>query len=222
MFLDALGTLVRLEPPAPRLRDALAARGVEVDLATAGAAVRAEIGFYRANLLRGRDAEGLKALRAECAAVTAAALPEKARALGEAVLESVLLDALVFAPFADTVAALEALRARGLMLVVVSNWDVSLHEMLERTGLRPLVDGAIASAELGVAKPDPAPFEAALALAGVTPAEAWHAGDDLEADVRGAAALGITPVLVDREGDLEAPAGVHVVSDLSGLVARLG
>jgi putative hydrolase of the HAD superfamily len=222
VFLDALGTLVALEPPAPRLRAGLAAHGVEVSEREAGLAVRAEISFYRANLLRGRDAAGLAALRAECAAVTAAALPPAARVLGAAVLEQVLIDALEFTPFADTVPALEALRARGLTLVVVSNWDVSLHEMLDRTGLRPLVDGAIASAELGVAKPDPAPFEAALALAGVAPAEAWHAGDDVAADVDGAAALGITPVLVDRDGELTAPDGVAVVSDLGELVARLG
>jgi putative hydrolase of the HAD superfamily len=221
VFLDALGTLVALEPPAPRLRAGLEAHGVEVTEAEAGIAVRAEIGFYRANLLRGRDAAGLANLRSECASVTAAALPPAARALGEAELERVLLDALEFTPFADTVPALEALRARGLKLIVVSNWDVSLHEMLDRTGLRPLLDGAIASAELGVAKPDPAPFEAALALAGVSPAAAWHAGDDIEADVEGAAALGITPVLVDREGDLEAPPGVAVVSELGGLVSRL-
>mgnify|MGYP003414681415 CR=1 FL=1 len=41
------------------------------------------------------------------------------------------------------------LRARGLVLVVVSNWDHSLHERLAETALAPLLDAAVASAELG-------------------------------------------------------------------------
>ena len=69
---------------------------------------------------------------------------------------------------------------------MVSNWDVSLHELLAETGLAPLVDGAVASAEVGAAKPDPAIFARALALAGAAPEDAWHVGDSLEADVEGA------------------------------------
>ena len=42
----------------------------------------------------------------------------------------------------------------GLAIVVVSNWDHSLHERLTETGLAPLVDAAVASAELGHAKPE--------------------------------------------------------------------
>jgi putative hydrolase of the HAD superfamily len=221
VFLDALGTLVDLEPPAPRLRAGLAGHGVEVTEEEAARAVRAEIAFYRANLMRGRDLAALAELRAECAAVTAAALPEAARDLAPEVLERVLLDALEFTPFGEVVDALTALRERGLTLIVVSNWDVSLHAMLDDTGLRPLVDGAVASAELGAAKPAPAPFERALALAGVEPEQAWHVGDDLDADIAGAAALGIRPVLVDRDGAQTAPDGVLVVPDLSDLVLRL-
>ena len=62
---------------------------------------------------------------------------------------------------------LRELRRRGIRLVVVSNWDVSLHERLAETGLAPLLDGAVASAELGAAKPDPAIFARGLEIAGV-------------------------------------------------------
>ena len=148
-------------------------------------------------------------------------MPASASALDPETLESVLLGALEFTPYPDVVPALRGLRAQGLTLVVVSNWDVSLHAMLERTGLRDLVDGAIASAELGVAKPAAAPFEAALALAGASPEETWHVGDDVVADAGGATALGITALLVDRDGSLEAPPGVLVVPDLAGLALRL-
>ena len=104
-------------------------------------------------------------------------------------------------------------------LVVVSNWDASLHERLEETGLAPLVDGAIASAELGHAKPDGAIFAHALGLAGTPAAAALHAGDSPDADVEGALAAGLRAVLVARDGAARAPAGVPVVSSLAELPA---
>jgi putative hydrolase of the HAD superfamily len=117
-------------------------------------------------------------------------------------------------------ATLRELRRRGLRLVVVSNWDVSLHERLAELGLAPLLDGAVASAELGVAKPDPAIFAHALALAGCAPEHAWHAGDSPEADVAGARAAGVEPVLVARHGE-PAPPGVAAVSSLDGLLSLM-
>jgi FMN phosphatase YigB (HAD superfamily) len=50
----------------------------------------------------------------------------------------------------------------------------------------------------GLEKPDPAIFRAALERAGVTPAEAIHVGDSPSADVHGAHAAGIRPILLDR------------------------
>ena len=76
VLLDAMGTLLRLEDPVPRLRAALLARfGVDVGAEAAAAAIRAEIAFYRAHLQRGRDAESLAALRARCAEAMRPALP---------------------------------------------------------------------------------------------------------------------------------------------------
>ena len=84
------------------------------------------------------------------------------------------------------------------------------------------------SAEVGAAKPDRVIFARALELAGVDAGAAVHAGDSVEADVLGARAAGIAPVLVDRRaGDglrsvgagAAAPAGVPVVGSLAGLAA---
>ena len=50
---------------------------------------------------------------------------------------------------------LAGLRARGLDLAVVSNWDVGLAEHLERIGPRSLFSAIVTSAEAGAAKPDP-------------------------------------------------------------------
>jgi putative hydrolase of the HAD superfamily len=196
VLLDALGTLLSLEPPAPRLRAGLwSSLGIEVGDDAASRVVRAEIAYYRDHLHEAPDAGGLADLRWRCATLVRDGLGLDVPV--DAVLP-VLLDALVFEPFEDVRPALRSLRAAGVALVVVSNWDVSLHEVLVRTGLRPLVDGAVSSAEAGSAKPDGAIFERALALAGTAAAETWHVGDSVEADVHGARRAGIVPVLIDR------------------------
>ena len=216
MTLDALGTLLELLPPAPRLRAGLRERfGLEVSDADAGRAMRAEIGFYRAHLHLGRDRAGLDVLRRRCAEVLRDALA--APQLDLDALTSVLLAAIRFEPFPDTVPALRDLRAAGLRLVAASNWDVSLHEQLERTGLRPLLDGAVSSAEAGAAKPDPAILLRALEIAGAEPGDAWHVGDDVEADIGAARAAGLRPVLIDRVGDAGAPDGVLRIASLAEL-----
>jgi putative hydrolase of the HAD superfamily len=214
--IDALGTLLELLPPAPRLRAGLRERlGVEISEREAAGAMRAEIAFYRAHLHEGRDAAGLARLRERCAAVLRDALGRPELDLGA--LTATLLEAIRFAPFPDAVPALRELRASGVRLVAASNWDVSLHEQLARTGLDALLDGALSSAEVGTAKPDPEILRRALALAGAQPAHAWHVGDDVEADVGAALAAGVVPVLIDREGTADPPPGVRRIASLAEL-----
>src|SRR5262245_43847002 len=75
VLLDALGTRITFDPPAPRLRAALRERhGVDVSEEAARAAMKAEITYYRAHLHEGRDAASLDALRQRCAAVMEPAL----------------------------------------------------------------------------------------------------------------------------------------------------
>jgi putative hydrolase of the HAD superfamily len=219
LLLDAMGTLLTFEPPAPHLRAALRARtGADVGEAAAARAVRAEIAFYRAHLHEGADAAGLAALRRASAEAMRPALGGPAAELPAEDLTEALLESLRFHAYPEVPATLRELRRRGTRLVVVSNWDVSLHERLAETGLAPLVDGAIASAEAGRAKPDPAIFALGLALAGAAPGEAWHVGDSPEADVAGALAAGIRPVLVARDGAPEVP-GVAAIATLDGLLS---
>jgi putative hydrolase of the HAD superfamily len=213
VLLDALGTLITFDPPAPRLRAALRERhGIEVSDAAAAAAMKAEIAYYRAHLHEGCDASSLHDLRVRCAAVM-----EPALGFNPGV--DTLLEALHFRAYPDVAPALRELRARGLRLVVVSNWDFSLHERLAETGIAGLVDGAVASAELGHAKPDGAIFTHALGLAGAAPDAALHAGDSPDADVAGALAAGLRAVLVARDGTPAVPAGVPIIGSLAELPA---
>jgi putative hydrolase of the HAD superfamily len=217
IMLDALGTLVALEPPAPRLRVELAERfGLVVSEAQAADAIAAEIAYYRAHLDEGRDRASLDALRGRCAEILRSALPDAAATIERAPMVEALLASLRFTAFADVRPALVAARARGQRLVVVSNWDVSLHDVLHALGLEPLLDGVLTSAEVGARKPSPAMFERALALVGAGAAETIHVGDSLEEDVAGARAAGIAPVLVRRDGGGPAP-GVRTISSLDEL-----
>jgi putative hydrolase of the HAD superfamily len=216
VLLDAMGTLLTFAPPAPLLRAELSRRlGIDVGEEAADAAIAAEIGYYRAHLHEGRDAAALAELRRRCAEAMRAALPEPAASAPGQVLTHALLAALRFAAYPDAAPALRSLRAAGIRLVVVSNWDASLPERLAETGLAGLVDGALASAQVGVAKPDPAIFTRALELAGVRADEAWHVGDSVEADVAGARAAGVRPLLIARDG--AAPAGVTAIRTLAEL-----
>jgi putative hydrolase of the HAD superfamily len=217
VLLDALGTLVALQPPAPRLQRLLAQSGFEVSEERAAAGFAAEIAYYLDHHLEGSDRARLERLRDRCAEEMRRALelPD----LGHASARRAMLEALEFRPYPDVLPALGELRERGLTLVVASNWDCSLSDWLEPAGITELVDGVVTSAEVGAPKPHPRVFERALAVAGVAPSEALHVGDKMDNDVEGAAAAGVRAVLVQREG--EPPAGVEAIRSLRELPALL-
>jgi putative hydrolase of the HAD superfamily len=228
VFLDALGTLVALEPPAPLLMAALARaepEPVRITLEEATAAMRAEMAYYKIHHDLAVDRDALEDLRHACTEALRRALPEPARGVER--LQQMMMASLRFRAYPDAEPALKALRAAGITLVVVSNWDVSLHDALRTTGLEDLVDGAISSAEAGAAKPAAAIFDYALGLAGdPAPQDVWHVGDSVEADVAGARAAGLRPIFVDRSAETGAapavlPEGVARIADLRALPAAL-
>ncbi|MDE3133945.1 MAG: HAD family hydrolase [Acidobacteriota bacterium] len=234
VLLDAFGTLVHLDAPAPLLRALLAERlGVAVTEAQAAAALGAEVGYYRAHMQEGVDLTRVAQLHARCAAVLRAALPAAPalQAAAPELLTGILLDSLRFKVFDEAPAALARLRGAGLRLVVASNWDASLDAVLDRAGLLAALDGVVSSAAAGFAKPDPRLLQAALLLAGVEPARAVHVGDGFREDVGAALGAGVRPVLLAREsgaGEVEYGTGepllpeLLVIRSLAELPALLG
>jgi putative hydrolase of the HAD superfamily len=202
VLLDAMGTLIALEPPWPRLAAAL---GVGEEFAER--AFRAEIAFYRRHAHEASDAAKLAGLRQRCAAI----LTEH---LGREVSVEAMLDAIRFRPFGDAAPALEDLRRRGLRLVCVSNWDAALPEVLARTGLAGRLDGVVTSAQVGSAKPGAEIFSAALELVGCAPREALHVGDSAAEDVAGAHAAGVEALLLDRSGGGDIASLAEIVEHL--------
>jgi putative hydrolase of the HAD superfamily len=185
--VDGYGTLLRLLDPVPSLVHSLAERGFDRDPEMVAAAFAAEVAYYRPEAVRGRDPESLAELRRDCTDVflrTADAQLEP-----ESFVDS-FMAAIRFEAIPGAVDTLTSLRARGLELAVVSNWDIGLAEHLERIGIAHLFSTVVTSAEAGAAKPNPAAFRLALGRLGVEPGRALHVGDEGE-DAEGAAAAGM-------------------------------
>ena len=102
--------------------------------------------------------------------------------------------------FDDVLPALELLKGRGVVLGVISNLRRDMDELCRQLKLDPYLDFCVTSQEAGAEKPHSPIFLAALQRAHVSAQEAVHVGDQYQADVEGARAVGIKPVLLDREG----------------------
>jgi HAD superfamily hydrolase (TIGR01662 family) len=104
--------------------------------------------------------------------------------------------------FSDAQPTLAQLKAHGYLIAVVTNTSqsnaVDVAKALERLGLLQFVDAVVTSTDVGVEKPDPRMFQAALEKLQLPAREAAMIGDDLEKDILGAQRLGMTTILVNR------------------------
>jgi HAD superfamily hydrolase (TIGR01509 family) len=180
--LDAFGTLIELDDHIGRLRSALARAGVERDDAAVEDAFEHEVRHYMAHKCGARDASTLASLRRDCARGFVQRLG------ADLDFTDAFVEAVAFRPLPGVLEAIASLRAHGLALAVVSNWDCSLPDHLERAGIH--VETVVTCAEARAAKPDPAIFRAALARLGVSAERTLHVGDQLE-DEAGALAAGL-------------------------------
>lgn len=188
LTIDAMGCLVTLEDPVPRLSALVAAAGAPRDDAAVKAALKVEIAYYRAHHASARDAAAMRDLQRTCAELVADELRLHVP-VDEAFVDG-FLACLVFTVLPGVVPALDRLRAAGVPMVVVSNWDWGLPDHLERLGLAPYFAGVVTSGGAGVAKPDPRIFAPALERLGLPPADVAHLGDE-DVDRDGAAAAGL-------------------------------
>jgi HAD superfamily hydrolase (TIGR01549 family) len=100
--------------------------------------------------------------------------------------------------FDDALPTLDALRAHGLRIGLVSNGQRDLGEFARHHRLD--VDACIGSLAHGRVKPHRSIFEAALEALSVAAAEAAMVGDSPADDIDGARALGMRGILLDRDG----------------------
>ncbi len=131
--------------------------------------------------------------------------------------------------FPDVMPALDALRAAGFRMGVISNFVWGGPELFHALELAGHFDSLTVSARVGFQKPNEGIFKHALDSLGVTPDRALHIGDSYRADVVGARRMGIEAVLIERGDadiarvrDKHEDPGLTVVNDLYGLLDLLG
>lgn len=122
--------------------------------------------------------------------------------------------------YPDTISTLRRLRGLGLATAIVSNGQYASDTAwphLAALGISDdLVQVYVSSADVMRPKPRPEPFLRALEQLGVDARDAAFAGDDLDADIRGAKGLGMTTVwkLNGRYDPPGAPEADYVIHDL--------
>ncbi|MEJ2206975.1 MAG: HAD-IA family hydrolase [Gemmatimonadota bacterium] len=123
--------------------------------------------------------------------------------------------------FPDVIETLQALRARGLPLAVVSNWQSGLPHFCTELGLGSFLDHVLASGDLGVEKPDTGIFLEACERLGVPPERTLHVGDTYLDDYVGATSAGFQVVLIDRFGGAQ-PGDAPTIRDFTALLELVG
>jgi putative hydrolase of the HAD superfamily len=125
--------------------------------------------------------------------------------------------------YPDVEPAFQRLRSRGVVVGIISNWDTRLDGVLRGLGLGKYIETTVCSAVEGLHKPDPRIFALACERAGVRAERSAHVGDHMYADVIGARAAGMTPVLIDRQGATapHSSGRVTCISTLDGLEEAL-
>lgn len=204
LSLDAGGTVIFLDHA--RVARWLSARGIEVPVATLvdteGQAKRRleSTGGMVDVPFAAQDAPGAAGWGRMVGTMLALAGVEEA-ALGELLdglwVEHVRRNLWSVVP-AGLFEALDAVRARGVQVVIVSNSEGMLDRLFAELGLLPHLDRVIDSGLVGFEKPDPRIF--AVALAGVAPDRALHLGDTFATDVLGARSAGLRCALIDEVG----------------------
>ena len=220
---DFYNTLVRFWPPLEQIQQAacheLGLTVQEEDI-TRGYAV-ADVLFNRENedrpLSKRSDKERLEFFgRYEQLILETSGIPVSMD-LAQRVWKMAMSIPKDFVPFHDSVPVLDQLRESGYQVGVITNLRRDLDELCQRVGLSPYLDFTVGSEEVGIEKPHPPIFMAALEKVGVSPEEVLHVGDQVRSDVMGAEGVGMKAILIDRSGYTPESEGCLTISSLSEL-----
>lgn len=202
--VDVLG-LVRpalAEPALTRLAEALTAAGLP------GGPYPARVPAELQQAYDARDTDAAQHRTAYEGLLTPVAGEELARELYDIVREP-----CSWAAYADTHAVLDALRARGVPVGVITNVGFDLLPVARGLGIHERVDTWTSSLDVGAVKPDAELFRVAVATLGVAPDRCLMVGDNPTADA-GGAALGLPTLLLPMSD----PGATHGLAAVLGLV----
>lgn len=128
------------------------------------------------------------------------------------------------APLGDSLAVLTELGRRGYRLGLLTNGGSEFQRRkLKRYELERCFEVVLIEGEWGVGKPHPSVFREALRCLDVAPRDAWMIGDNFEADIRGAASVGIPGVWLHHGRALPEceVAPLHLISHIRELLELL-
>jgi putative hydrolase of the HAD superfamily len=101
--------------------------------------------------------------------------------------------------FPEVPRVLKLLRAARYRLSLISNWQCGLQHFCHELGFAGAMDHIVASAEVGIAKPDPDIFVDVCSRMEVLCHRVLHVGDSIVDDIEGARSAGMQAVLVQRD-----------------------
>jgi putative hydrolase of the HAD superfamily len=126
----------------------------------------------------------------------------------------------VFSLFDDVMPTLDRLKQMEVRMGVLSNWDYSLHRVIEGFGLTKYFEFVLASMEEGVEKPDSRFFEIARKKLGLPAGEILHVGDNPVDDLRGAREVGFGALLIDRANPGEFGHNVKTLTEVPDRIVK--
>ncbi|GAB5517717.1 HAD family hydrolase [Rhodopirellula baltica] len=121
--------------------------------------------------------------------------------------------------FADSLPTLRAIRDRGLRVALISNLASPYKRAVTQLTLDSHFDATLYSCDLGIAKPNPDIYRAALTQLGSSPESTLMVGDSQRSDVGGPMACGIRGLLLDRNGKSSGDSVLRALSDVTSYLS---
>jgi putative hydrolase of the HAD superfamily len=199
------------------LLEALAASGASADGEEVGRVLNASFPWETPEERRAHAGE--EAARSyfsqllTAAAIAGGVAPAVAQTAAAAAYANIILPANNV-PYPETREVLAAVDALGVRQLVLSNHVWELPEICRAHDLLPPLADVLTSARLGVEKPHPDSYAAAIEAAGCAPGEILFVGDTYEADVAGPERAGMLALLVRRPH----PGARRYADDLTGVL----
>ncbi|NJC74068.1 HAD family hydrolase [Planosporangium thailandense] len=209
VIFDLFHTLVH---GADDERDRVVAEMAAIVGVEPAALVRAYHATWRQRLV-GWDAEQTVRILAE----RLGSSPSRARLARAAALRVDLARRLLSSAPPATLDLLDSLRAAGYRLGLVSNATAESAQAWADCPLATRFDAAVFSCELGVAKPDPRIYLAAVEALGAGPGDCVYVGDGADGELTAAAALGMTVFRTTEHNDTDPSWPGAVVATLADL-----
>ncbi len=104
----------------------------------------------------------------------------------------------------ETIPFLDKLKASGMKIGLLSNWDLAARDILDNLGLTKYFDSIVISSEIEIEKPAKEAFLHSLNDIKSSPQESFYVGDNYYDDVKGGNQVGLKVLLINRT---EKPSG---------------